>query len=129
MPRSKLLDKGEEVAVLYPEVRIKDARGLTQRQPGKVGYPIRVTVTSARMTASDVPGQVSISAVNMITRYNPDIPFWDWARLEFRGEEWDVKTPPHLSSGASRATRHWEFEARSRNRLGGNHAEGGATDG
>lgn len=119
MPRTKLLDRGEEIMVAYPEVLFKDKRGNLQRRPGKQGRELRVSVSKERMSSSDLIGQVSISLIRCTTR---SAPGWDYARIVFRGEEWDVVTPPHLSSGVSRASRHWEFTLRSRNRLddGGN---------
>lgn len=122
MPRGKLIDQGEELCTVYPEVEYTDRYGNKTRRAGKVGHRIRVTVSEERRTPSDLMGQVSVNMIRCIARY---VPGWDWARVVFRNEEWDIVTPPHISSGASRATRHYEFVLRSRNGLD-NMAGGGS---
>lgn len=115
MPRTKLLDRGEEICEIYPEVRVRNRQGSFSLRPGKTPEVIRVTVTEERMSASDLIGQVSIHYLRLSTRH---MRGGAYARVVFRGEEWDIVTPPHLSTGSSRAIRHWEFKIRSRNRLG-----------
>lgn len=124
MPRSKIMDRGEEVITVFPEVSYRDDRGNLQQFPGTEGVDVRVTVSAMRMSASDVPGQIAISNVSMTAR---KVPGWEWARVLFRGEEWDIITPPHISTGVSRASRHYEFSLRSRNRL--DDASNDASDG
>lgn len=119
IPRSKLLDKGEEIVYVYPEVRFEDERGNPQYVPSAEPKPVRVTFSAARQSASDLIGQVEIGNVKGVTRH---FTGGSWAKVlrNMRGvwEEWDVVTQPHLSTGPSRATRHWEFELRSTNGLG-----------
>lgn len=130
MPRGKLIDRGEELCTVYPEVIYKDKDGKLLHRAGKEGKQIRVTVSEERRTASDLIGQVSVNMIRCVARY---VPGWDWARVVFRGEEWDIVTPPHISSGSSRAIRHYEFVLRSRNGMnnmgtgenGGNNVGGG----
>lgn len=114
MPRTKLLDCGEEICEIYPEIRVRDRYGGESIRAGKIPEIIRVTVTAERMSASDLIGQVSIHYLRLSTR---SMRGGAYARVVFRGEEWDIVTPPHVSSGSSRAIRHWEFTIRSRNRL------------
>lgn len=114
MPRSKVLDGGEEIAIVYPEVLYTDDRGNRFYVAGEKPEKIRVTVSKARTSSSDLPGQVSIQNLKCTTRR---ITGWDWDRIVLRGEEWDLTTPPHIASGVSRASRHYEFELRSRNKL------------
>lgn len=114
MPRNKLVDRGEEIITVYPEVLFIDRQGNRSYRAGREGHAVRISVSEERKTPSDMIGQVSISLVRCVAR---SIPAWDWARVVFRGEEWDIVTPPHISSGASRATRHHEFVLRSRNGL------------
>lgn len=114
MPRTKLLDRGEEIMTVFQEVVFEDSRGNLTRRPGKEQADVRVSVSKERMTASDLIGQVSINYVRITAR---KLPGWDFSRVFFRGEEWDITTPPHVSSGVSKASRHWEFTIRSRNRL------------
>jgi len=119
IPRSKLLDKGEEIVYVYPEVRYMDERGNPQYMPSSEAKAVRVTFSATRQSASDLIGQVEIGNVRGVTRH---FTGGSWAKVlrNMRGvwEEWDVVTQPHLSTGASRATRHWEFELRSTNGLG-----------
>lgn len=115
MARSKLMDRGEEICEIYPEVIVIDERGIQSRRAGTKPERYRVTVSKERQSTSDLIGQVSIRMLRVTTRH---MAGGDYARAWFRGEWWDVQTQPHLSTGASKATRHWEFTLRSRNSLG-----------
>lgn len=110
-----MLDRGEELLTVYPEMLYTNRRGERMRIPGKEGTDVRVTVSAERMSSSDLVGQVAISYVTLSARW---VPGWDWARVVFRGEEWDLVHPPHVASGASRSARHWEVKLRSRNKMG-----------
>lgn len=114
-----MIDKGEEVVYVHPEVRFVDERGNPQYAPSVEPVAIRATFSAARQSASDLIGQVEIGNVKGITR---SFTGGSWAKVlrNMRGvwEEWDVVTQPHLSVGPSRASRHWEFELRSTNGLG-----------
>ena len=124
MPRSKLIDAGEEIIYVYPEVRYIDDRGNPQYVPSSEPYPVRVTFTAARQSASDLIGQVEIGNVTGVVR---SFKGGSWAKVmrNMRGawEPWDVVTQPHLSTGPSRASRHGEFELRSTNGLGAHQTE------
>lgn len=119
IPQSKLVDRGEEIIYVYPEVRITDDRDNMLYAASDDPYAVRATLTAARQSASDLIGQVEIGNVTGIVR---NFKGGSWAKVlrNIRGfwEEWDVVTQPHLSTGASRAARHWEFELRSTNGLG-----------
>lgn len=119
MPRSKLIDYGEEVIWVYPEVRTVDASGNHVYVASNEPVMVRATITAMRQSASDLIGQVEIGSVKGVTR---GFIGGSWVKVlrNIRGawEEWDVVTQPHLSVGASRAVRHWEFELRSTNGLG-----------
>ena len=116
MGRSRLLDAGREVMLIYPEVVTRNARGDEVRVPADVPVKIRVTTSSQRQGDAELPGQVSIKAMRCIAR---DAPVGSWARIVFRGEEWDLAAPPRFTPGVSRNTQHVEFVIRSRNRLQG----------
>lgn len=114
MARSRLLDAGREVMLIYPEVLVVNARGDQVRVPAAEPVEIRVTTSAQRQGDAEIPGQVSIKTMRCITR---DAPVGSWARIVFRGEDWDLAAPPRFTPGVSRNTRHVEFVIRSRNRL------------
>lgn len=117
MARSRLLDAGQEEAIFYPSVQQVNRMGVTLKVPSDVGIRRRVTVASDRQATAELPGQVYTKVVRLLVRPVPGLDAE--ARVEFRGEEWDLAQPVHHSSGASRATRHDEVLLRSRNRVGG----------
>lgn len=114
MGRSRLLDAGRETMLIYPEILTTNARGDEVRVPSETPVEIRVTTSSQRQGDAELPGQVSIKAMRCITR---EAPVGSWARIIFRGEEWDLAAPPRFTPGVSRNTQHVEFIIRSRNRL------------
>jgi hypothetical protein len=114
MNRSRLLDKGREKMLIYREVEVVNNRGDVIRVPATTPEEIQVTVSTQRQGDAEIPGQVSIKSMRCITR---SAPVGSWARIVFRGEEWDLATPPHFSPGLSKATQHVEFIIRSRNKL------------
>lgn len=114
MARSRLLDKGREKMLIYPEVEVTNNRGDSVRVPATVPVEVWVTSSSQRQGDAEIPGQVSIKSMRCITR---DAPVGSWARIVFRDEEWDLAAPPRFTPGLSNATKHVEFIIRSRNRL------------
>lgn len=115
MARSALLDRGRERMLIYPEVSTVNARGDEIRIPSTTPVEIRVIVTAQRQGDSEIAGQVSIKMLYCITR---SAPVDSWAKIFFRGEEWDLASPPHFSVGLSRNLDHVEFIIRSRNKIG-----------
>lgn len=114
MNRSRLLDKGREKILVYPEVEVINARGDMVRVPATTPVEVWVTTSAQRQGDAEIPGQVSIKSVRCITR---SAPVGSWARIVYAGEEWDLATPPRYTPGLSRATQHIEFIIRSRNKL------------
>jgi hypothetical protein len=114
MNRSRLLDKGREKMLIYPEVEVINNRGDRVRIPAETPVEIWVTTSAQRQGDAEIPGQVSIKSMRCITR---SAPVGSWARIVFAGEEWDLATPPRFTPGLSRATQHVEFIIRSRNKL------------
>lgn len=114
MGRSRLLDAGRETMLVYPEVVTINARGDEVRVPAIEPVEIRVTTSAQRQGDAEIPGQVSIKTMRCIAR---EAPVGSWARIVFRGEEWDLAAPPRFTPGVSRNTKHVEFVIRSRNRL------------
>jgi hypothetical protein len=101
--------------LIYPEVETTNARGDIVRIPATTPVKIWVTTSAQRQSDAELAGQLSIKSMRCITR---SAPVGSWARIVFRGEEWDLATPPRSTPGLSRATAHVEFIIRSRNRLG-----------
>lgn len=112
--RSRLLDRGREKMLIYPEVEVTNNRGDTVRVPAEEPVEVWVTSSAQRQGDAELPGQVSIKSMRIITR---SAPVGSWARIEFQGEDWDLATPPRFTPGLSKATAHVEFIIRSRNRL------------
>lgn len=115
MARSRLLDKGRSLMLVYPEVLTHTARGDEVRIPATTPVEVWVTTSAQRQGDAEIPGQVSIKTIRCITR---SAPVGSWARIVFEGEEWDLAVPPRFTPGLSRATQHVEFVIRSRNKLG-----------
>lgn len=113
MARSRLLDKGQETATFYVSEWQVNALGVRLKAPGQTPIVRRVTVSSDRQSTAELPGQVATKVVKISCRPVPGLD--GEARVEFRGEEWDLAQPPHHSTGASRATLHDEMLLRSRN--------------
>ena len=113
--RSRLLDKGRERVLVYPEVWVTNNRGDDVRVPAETPVEVWVTASAQRQGDAEIPGQVSIKSVRCITR---SAPVGSWARVVYQGEEWDLAAPPRFTKGLSRATEHVEFILRSRNKLG-----------
>jgi hypothetical protein len=112
--RSRLLDKGRELMLVYPEVEVFNNRGDLVRIPATAPVEVWVTTSQQRQGDAEIPGQVSIKSMRCITR---TAPVGSWARIVFQGEEWDLATPPRFTPGLSKATQHVEFIIRSRNKL------------
>lgn len=119
MARSKLVDRGEETATLFPEIRVENRRGQVYKTPANEGRTIRVTVAEDRQSLAEIPGQLDVKVVRLIFRWPHEDAIGTGSRVLFRNEEWDLQEPPHYSSGASRAMRHVEILIKSRNQLGG----------
>jgi hypothetical protein len=113
--RSRLLDRGREQMFIYPEVWAINGRGDKVRVPSETPVEVWVTSSAQRQGDAEIAGQVSTKSMRCITR---SAPVGSWARIVFRGEEWDLASPPRFTPGLSRATEHVEFIIRSRNRLG-----------
>lgn len=112
MGRSRLLDRGGEWMDIYPEVEQVNRRGERLMAPADTPIRIRVTTTYDRPSDAELPGQVHTDLLKVFAR---QAPFGTWARIVFRGEEWDLAKPPTFTHGLTKATRHVEFTIRSRN--------------
>lgn len=112
---SVLVDTGPEELLVFPQVDVIDARGVFMAQPD-MEHPVRlmVTVSTDRQSDAELDGQVNNKIIKVITR---SAPVDSWARIHFRGEAWDLASPPAIVAGSrfSKAVRHVSFILRSRN--------------
>lgn len=114
MARTRLLDKGAETMLIYPDVEYINNRGERVKAPSDTPETLRVTVAYDRPHDAETPGQVQVKQYKILAR---QVPFGTWARIEFRGEEWDLAEPPTETQGTTKTTRHVEFVIRSRGAL------------
>lgn len=110
--KSKLLDRGRETILVYPEVTVTNNRGEEVKVPSETPVPVRVSMSKDRNSSAELPGQVEVKVIRCVTR---SAPISGWARVVYNGEEWDLAAPPHVSQGISKATRNTTFILRSRN--------------
>jgi len=122
MVRSRLLDRGAEEVHFYPEVTVINKRGTPIRTSSTLPITERLTVTADRQALSELNGQVESKVVRLVGRLKKH-NIGPWSKVIFRGEEWDISSPPHLSTGASRAIEHHQIILRSRNSLGAERTE------
>jgi hypothetical protein len=75
-------------------------------------HEVRAAFIPQRSARAEVPGQQQINVVRMIV--DADLEGVDlWSRVEWRGRQWDVVTPPAYHHG-TRRTRHWSIDLRER---------------
>lgn len=110
--KSRLLDRGSELMLIYPQVEQHDSRGNKVFRPSPHPVTVRVTVSEDRGSDAELAGQISSEVLRVLTR---KAPAGSWGRIMFRDESWDIVAPPIKTPGMSRATRHVEFNIRSRN--------------
>lgn len=99
--------------VIYPQVRIVDARGNEQFVADRT-RPVtgRAWAIPQRSSRAEVPGQVEVN----VYRIGVDASLSEttlWAEVEWNGSDWDVAAPPAYHNG-TRHTRHWSIDIRER---------------
>lgn len=112
---STLADSGAETMVIFPQISVLDRRGVAIAQPDFSNpTELRVTVSTDRQSDAELDGQVSNKILKVLTR---KAPAKSWARVYFRGEQWDLAAPAAVTPGTrfSKATAHVSFILRSRN--------------
>jgi len=103
--------RGELVKVHPSETRT-DRRGNDTVVPSKNSFEVRAALIPDRSARAEVPGQMHIDVVKMIT--TADLSGVDiWSRVEWNGRWWDCVSPPGLHIG-NRHTRHWSIMLRAR---------------
>lgn len=97
-----LLDTGNETILVWPEVDATDSDGNPVKVPAP--DPIQVQCRVQPVSSTDVvaAGQQTVARYRVITR---DAPLGPWARVRWRGRDWDVEGEPLWSNGSPR-TRH-----------------------
>lgn len=74
--------------------------------------PVEAAFIPQRSARAEVPGQAEIDVTRMIL--SNDLPDVDiYGRVEWRGELWDIVSPPAYHHG-TRHTRHWSMDIRKR---------------
>lgn len=103
-----------ETARIWKTRTVTDNRGNKVVMAGADGpHEVRAVFIPQRSARAEVPGQAEINVTRMIV--TADLPGVNlWSRVEWRGSEWDVVTPPALHSGVKRHTRHWSIDLRER---------------
>lgn len=97
-----LLDHGTETLLVWPETVTTDGDGNPVRVPAE--EPVTVTGRVNPVSSDDaiVAGQQVTTTYRVITR---DAPLGPWARVRWRGRDWDVVGEPQWFRGSPR-TRH-----------------------
>lgn len=103
--------RGEPVT-LYPVHTVLDDRGNEVIQ-ANFAAPINTTAAAIpqRSSRAEVPGQQVIYIVRLIIRVYPNVELW--SQVDFRGERWDVVSPPAYHHG-TRLTRHVSIDIKRR---------------
>lgn len=114
MVRSRLLDKGRVKVLVYPEVTVVNKRGSHVRMPADEPVVVLATKAKDRSQTADVQGQIDTEIVRYVARSAPIGP---WSKVVVDGIEYDLASPPHVSSGPSKSVDHVEFLLRARSQL------------
>jgi hypothetical protein len=112
--RSRLLDRGSETMTVYLEETVTDSLGNPHKRPSGVGIELRVTSSEDRSSDAELPGQVHNKVMRILAR---QVPAGTYSRIIFRGEEWDMASPPTMTRGTTKRLRHMEFTIKSRNKI------------
>lgn len=104
--------RGQTAKVWRTEV-VTDHRGnITHQAESADPITVRAAFIPQRSSRAEVPGQQQINVTRMIVA--ADLPNVDlYSRVEYRGRQWDVVTPPEYHHG-TRRTRHWSIDLRER---------------
>lgn len=105
-----LLTRGREKVEIYPEVESVDERGEPIKIPSPTPVELRCIVHPITSNTALAQSRDRVANYRIVVR---DAPFGKWARLVWRGRDWDIVGEP-LYSNASRATRHVSVIIRAR---------------
>jgi len=99
-------------AIVYKTTTITDDRGNEQVVVSDEGINIKAAFIPRSTREISTAGQAVHEAYTMIVRADiPDVG--TWSTVEWRGEFWDVISPPEYHHG-TRHVRHWTVEIRKR---------------
>ncbi|MFL1441822.1 phage head completion protein [Nocardiopsis protaetiae] len=113
-----LLDSGNELVEVWPEVDAADSDGNPIKRPADEAVEIWARVQPVSSTDVIAAGQQTTARYRLITR---DAPLGPWARVRWRDRDWDIDGEPMWSSGSPR-TRHVTAILKAR----GSSTEGGS---
>lgn len=103
--------RGERVRI-HKSVVNTDARGNMIVAPSGEVHEVRGSITADRSARAEVPGQMHIDVVKLITEADlSDVDIW--SRAYYRDRWWDIVAPPSYRHGTP-ATRHWSIMLRAR---------------
>lgn len=107
------------LALIYPVESMTDRRGNQSFQvtKGSIPKPIRVVQSADRSARAEVPGQMDIDVVTLITGSNlKGVNLF--SRVFWNDDWWDLVAPPARRYG-TRFTKHWTLTCRRRPDDGG----------
>lgn len=111
---SRLLDRGNELMLVYPAQEATDRYGNIQHFPRTTNpLEVWVNISTDRQQSAELPGQVDVKVLKVSFRQYPQGEPHSYDRIILRGEEWDLAVPP-VKSGLTWATRHFYMILRSR---------------
>ncbi|WP_202971134.1 phage head completion protein [Saccharothrix sp. ALI-22-I] len=105
--------KRGQPARIWKTVQTTDRRGnhVTRAEPSGP-HEVRAAFIPQRSSKAEVPGQQQINVTRMIV--SADLEGVNlWSRVEWRGKQWDIVSPPQYHHG-TRRTRHWSLDIRER---------------
>lgn len=112
---STFMERGRQTLILWPVRTIHNRHGEAEYS-ADLDNPIRLRVTTSedRSQIADLPGQVDVDIMRVISRHYPGREGGTWSRCRLDGVDYDLAEPPRFSPGPSKASEHWEFKLRSR---------------
>lgn len=100
-----LLDTGRETVTVYPQVMVTDSDGTDLQVPSTVGVTGLASVQPQSIRANPV-GEAAVIGQQLTTTYRLrlargfPISLGPWAKVEWRGRDWDVVGEPQRSNGS-----------------------------
>jgi hypothetical protein len=91
-----LLDTGFETVVVFAEETVTDPDGNPVRRPAGLGVSVRAHVQPVTQAEDVTVGQGSDTRYRVIAR---DAPLGAWARVDWRGESYEVLGEPARRPG------------------------------
>ncbi len=111
-----LLDGGRETVTIFPMVDTVDPDGNTVRKPSATGVSVLASVqpiTTSPSAEIAVAGQQTVTMYRVRCNRNELVPVGPWARVHWRGRDWDVFGEAARYTGSA-ATAHVSFRIQSR---------------